>query len=162
MVVILMGPMGSGKTTVGVLLAQRLGWRFCDADSYHSGESIAKMKAGIPLSDEDRMPWLRSLREKIDASVGRGENIVLACSALKGFYREMLGIDDSVVRLFYLKGSYEQLKSRVQHRKHPYMAASLLKSQFESLEEPGRGVWIDVSIPVEAVVAAIMRELEKP
>ena len=125
MIIVLIGPMGCGKTTVGILLAERVGWSFADGDDFHPPENVDKMRQGIPLQDSDRQSWLASLRHHIDQQLQTGRNLVVACSALKQSYRDMLGIDQTRVISVYLKGSAELLKERIAHRTHEYMNESL-------------------------------------
>ena len=154
-----MGVSGSGKTTVGRLIAERLEWRFIEADDYHPPHNVDKMAAGIPLEDADRWPWLERLNALLRECSSAGRDAVLACSALKEAYRAKLrsGIDD--FRLVYLKGSFEQIHARIAERHHRYMPASLLESQFDTLESPADAITVDVSDSPEAgaakVVAAI-------
>ena len=149
-----MGVSGSGKSTVGALLAQRLGWDFLDADEYHTPQNVAKMQAGIPLEDADRGLWLEQLNHELRQ---RG-NAVLACSALKASYRGILarGVD---CRIVHLRGSLELIGSRLRERKHRYMPASLLESQFAALEPPAAAIDVDVARPAEQCVAAILAQL---
>src|SRR5258705_11888889 len=112
MIVVVMGVTGSGKTTVGNLLTQQLGWEFADADSFHSAENVEKMRLGIPLGDADRAPWLNSLRYAIEQWIAQGKNVVLACSALKNSYREHLFVS-SEVKFVFLKGSYDLIYRRL-------------------------------------------------
>jgi gluconokinase len=158
MVIILMGVTGSGKTTIGRLLAAQLGWKYFDADDFHSAANIAKMHNGIPLNDEDRMPWLESLSELIRSSLENGENIVLGCSALKESYRAYLVLDESV-RLVYLQGSYELIHQRLSERHGHYMNPKLLDSQFETLEEPADALRVDISPSPEEIVKTIREDL---
>ena len=158
MIVVVMGVAGAGKTTVGTLLAGQLGWKFADADAYHSPESIKKMRSGIPLTDADREPWLRALRQAIQSWIVEGRNVVLACSALKEQYREYLSVDPAV-RFVFLSGSLSLIEGRIRQRSGHYMQGELLKSQFETLEEP-RGVpKVDVSAAPEEIVREIRRKL---
>lgn len=156
MILVLMGVSGSGKTTVGRALAGRLGWRFIDADDHHPVHNVAKMAAGIPLEDADRWPWLDSLNQLLR----KEENAVLACSALKESYRQRLlaGVADS--RVVFLDGDKALIASRVAARKHRYMPATLLDSQFAALEPPAHAIRVDVARPVEESVAAILRALD--
>ena len=135
MIVIIFGVSGAGKTTVGKLLARELGWRFLEADDFHPAANISKMRSGHPLTDEDRWPWLERLRQRIERSLAAGENAVLACSALKRAYRDLLRVSDEV-KFVFLRGDYfligKQLRSRYRH----FMNPSLLQSQFDDLEEP--------------------------
>jgi gluconokinase len=157
--VIVMGVAGCGKTTVGELLAKRLGWQFYDADAFHPAENIAKMANGTPLDDEDRAPWLASLHELISVSLKEGRPGVLACSALKERYRQQLLDGNDGVQLIYLKGSYDLIWSRLSLRKDHYMKPQMLKSQFESLEEPANALTFDVSMPVAEIVQGILAKI---
>ncbi len=161
---ILMGVSGSGKTTIGTALVARLGppWRFDDGDDFHPRANIEKMSHGIPLDDADRAPWLAALRAHLKACAARGENVVLACSALKEGYRaELTGAEHSA-RFVYLKGSFDLLLSRLQARQHHYMKAAMLRSQFEALEEPGpdEALIVDAARPPAACVEDIVRALD--
>jgi len=158
MVVILMGVTGSGKTTVGKLLSNELGWRYLDADDFHPQTNVAKMKIGVPLADADRTPWLETLRDLIRNCLDQGENAVLACSALKESYRGFLLIDENV-RLIYLKGDYALIEERLNERRGHYMNAKLLDSQFDTLEEPEGDVWIDVASSPDEIVKIIRSHL---
>src|SRR5262249_21736123 len=131
-----MGPAGSGKSTVGSLLAAKLAWEFADGDDFHSPAHIEKMSRGIALTDEDRIPWLQRIHEAILHWQAQGRNIVLACSALKSSYREILGLHSNAkeVRLVFLKGSYNLLLERLRSRKGHYMTERLLASQLADLE----------------------------
>ena len=155
-----MGVAGSGKTTVGELLARQLGWSFYDADAFHPPENIEKMANGIPLNDVDRAPWLAALHALISTSLRENRPAVLACSALKESYRQRLLEDNDGVQVVYLKGSYDLLWSRLSHRKDHYMKPQMLQSQFESLEEPENALTMDVSMPVNALVNEILKQLE--
>jgi carbohydrate kinase (thermoresistant glucokinase family) len=135
-VIIVMGVSGSGKTTVGTLLAQRLRWKFEDADQFHPPSNIDKMRRGIPLTDEDRWPWLNAIAAWIGEACRSGKYGVIACSALKRCYRDVLIGDRANVRLVYLKGSEALIASRIAARHAHFMPRSLLHSQFEALEEP--------------------------
>lgn len=154
MVVILMGVTGAGKTTVGQALAAELHWRFADADDYHSPANIAKMRAGIPLDDADRAPWLQSLHDIIARWSTAGENAVLACSALKDSYRQMLLVSPDVC-LVYLRASFEVISQRLSHRAGHYMNPTLLRSQFETLEEPRNALVIDADESMQQIVSQI-------
>jgi len=155
MIVVLMGVSGSGKTTIGQRLAQGLGWRFIEGDEYHPPDNVKKMAAGIPLEDADRWPWLDALNRRI-----RGErNAIVTCSALKESYRQRLlaGIADA--RVVYLHAPKALIAKRVASRKHKFMPASLLESQFATLEPPTDAIDIDVSSDVEDSIDAIMQAL---
>jgi gluconokinase len=157
MIIVVMGVSGAGKTTVGLLLAEQLGWTFYDADDFHPRSNIEKMSHGVPLTDADRRPWLESLRELVRTTLGSGSNAILACSALKADYRDYLVID-ARVRLVYLKGSFSLIQDRLSHRRGHYMDAALLESQFSALEEPADAVVVDVSgTPAEVVQTIRMR-----
>jgi gluconokinase len=161
MIVVLMGVSGSGKTTVGKLLAEKLAWPFADADEFHPASNIEKMRRGSPLTDNDRFPWLRSLREYIDEVADRDGNLVLACSALSHDYRQYLTADNSRhVRYVYLEGSEELIASRLAKREGHFMPPSLLRTQFEALEPPHDAVRIDIAPPPDVIVVSIMRELQ--
>jgi gluconokinase len=153
-----MGPAGSGKTTVGELLAAQLGWKFADGDSFHSLANIEKMARGIPLEDSDRLPWLNSIREAIEQWDAQHRNVVLACSALKRAYRERLLINSNV-ELVYLKGSYELLRQRLHSRKGHYAGEQILAGQFADLEEPTDAITVDVASTPEEIVTEIRKQL---
>ena len=154
MVIVLMGVSGSGKTTVGRGLADELGWKFYDGDDFHPRANVEKMARGLPLDDDDRAPWLESLRDLIRSCLARSESAVLACSALKRSYREYLLIDESV-ELVYLKGDYELIEERLEGRRGHYMKPKMLDSQFAALEEPERGLTVDISLPPEKIIETI-------
>ena len=162
MFVIVMGVSGSGKTTVGAALAQRLDCSFYDGDDYHPAANVAKMAAGIPLDDNDRAGWLDALAEVIRSGLSRGESGVIACSALKTRYRAVLqaaapGPDQ--VRFVYLRGSYETILARMQSRQGHYMKADMLRSQFDALEEPEDAITIDVTLALDAQIRQILSGL---
>jgi gluconokinase len=134
-IVIVLGVSGAGKTTIGKLLAEQLGWLFYEADDFHPRANIEKMRGGRPLTDEDRSPWLERLREQITRSLAANENAVLACSALKRAYRERLRVSDDV-KFVFLRGDYALIENQLRRRRGHFMDPSLLKSQFADLEEP--------------------------
>jgi gluconokinase len=134
-VIIILGVSGAGKTTVGELLARELGWRFYEADDFHSPANIEKMRRGVPLTDDDRWPWLENLRELIRRCVAAGESAVLACSALKRAYRQHLGVSGEV-KFVFLHGDYAVIAKQLRHRRGHFMNPGLLRSQFADLEEP--------------------------
>ena len=160
--IVVMGVSGSGKTTVAALLAGRLGWTFADADDFHPPANVEKMHAGTPLTDEDRWPWLRAIRAFIDERRAEGGRAVVGCSALKRVYRDILVGDAADVRLVYLKGEHDLIARRQAARHGHFMPASLMASQFATLEEPGpdeRPVTVSVAHPPPEIVDAIVREL---
>jgi gluconokinase len=134
-VIIICGVAGAGKTTIGQLLAQELEWKFYDADDFHSVANIAKMKSGVPLTNEDRQPWLGKLRELVQECLIAGKNAVLACSALKKTYRDRLRVSEGV-KFVFLRGNRRDITEQLQRRRRHFMNSALLHSQFEDLEEP--------------------------
>ena len=153
-----MGPAGSGKTTVGELLAGQLGWEFADGDNFHSPANIEKMAHGVPLDDSDRIPWLDAIREAMGQWNAQRRNVVLACSALKKIYRERLQIG-SAVKLVYLKGTYDLLLGRLHSRRGHYATEQILTSQFADLEEPADAITMDVNRSPEEIVLKIRWQL---
>jgi len=158
MVVILMGVTGAGKTTVGKALAEQLQWKFVDADDYHSAANVAKMRAGIPLTDIDRIPWLASLRTAISGWVAAKENAVLACSALKSSYRQVL-MRSPQIKLVYLRADRRLIAERLAAREHHYMSPQLIDSQFATLQEPADAVKIDAALATPEAVLKIRQAL---
>ena len=154
---LIMGVAGSGKTTIARLLAQKLQWDFLDADDFHPPANIAKMKAGIPLDDSDRAPWLVAINEALTSTLAAGRHPVLACSALKKRYRLALcqGIDG--LQTVYLKGNYELILSRLTARQGHYMKTEMLRSQFDALEEPSDALVVDIRLGVEKIVEQILK-----
>jgi gluconokinase len=134
-IVIIFGVSGAGKTTLGKLLARKLGWHFFEADDFHPAANIEKMRSGVPLVDEDRWPWLENLRELIKRRIGAGENAVVACSVLKRKYRDRLRVN-SDVKFMFLRGDYALIAEQLRHRRGHFMNPDLLRSQFADLEEP--------------------------
>ncbi|OJT25191.1 gluconate kinase [Archangium sp. Cb G35] len=159
MVIIVMGVSGSGKTTVGLRLAAALGCRFRDADDFHPPGNIAKMSAGIALTDEDRAPWLTVLRELVENTLEEGGALVLACSALKRAYRERLTVDAARQRWVYLRVPPELLAERLKARRGHYMPAVLLGSQLAALEVPEDALVVEATAAPDTLVATILREL---
>ena len=158
MVIVVMGPTGSGKTTIGTVLAQRLGWDFVDADEFHSAANKAKMHQGIPLTDADRLPWLSAIHEQIDRWLAEGKNVILACSALKQSYRDLMWKSPEV-RLVYLKGSYGLIHDRLLLRKGHFANEGILAGQFADLEEPANATTVDISRSPEEIVDEICARL---
>jgi len=158
MVILLMGTTGAGKSTVGKLLAARLGWAFLDADDFHPPENIEKMKRGIPLTDADRLPWLEKIHAELVRLSSAGENAVLACSALKQSYRDRLsaGIE---MRIVYLRGSYEEMRRHIEHRHGHFAGESILAGQFADLEEPKDALVLDVSRTPDELAAEVIARL---
>ena len=162
--IIIMGVSGAGKSTIGQALAERLGFTYEDADAYHSQANIDKMHAGVPLTDEDRWPWLRAIAAAIDAKVNGGIPVVMACSALRRVYRDVLVHGRRDVRIVYLKGAEELIERHLKNREGHFMNPSLLDSQFEALEEPTAdepAVTVDIDQPVASIVRDIMIKLRK-
>jgi gluconokinase len=161
-VLVVMGVSGSGKSTVGALLAARLRWEFEDGDWFHPAANVDKMHKGIPLSDEDRWPWLRAIAAWIDDTRRSGGHGVVACSALKRRYRDVLIAGRSDVRLVYLKGEEDLIARRLAARHEHFMPPQLLHSQFSALEEPGpeeQPITVSVALQPREVLAAILSAL---
>ena len=161
MVVIIFGVSGAGKTTIGQLLAQELGWRFYEADDLHSPANVEKMRRGVPLTDQDRWPWLESLRELIKRCIAAGENAVLACSALKEEYRRRLRVNADV-KLVFLRGEQALIAEQLRRRHGHFMNQGLLQSQFADLEEPRpaeAGIVIELGRSPRKLVQEIKRKL---
>ena len=161
-ILVVMGVSGSGKTTVAVLLAGLLNWGLADADSFHSAASVRKMASGIPLTDEDRWPWLHAIAAWIDETRRAGRHGIVTCSALKRSYRKILIDGRPDVRLVYLKGDAELIGRRMAKRHGHFMPAALLQSQFDTLEEPGpdeNPIVVSVAAEPQAIAARIVAEL---
>jgi gluconokinase len=156
MFIIIMGVSGSGKTTIGQELAGRMGCRFYDGDDFHPPENVAKMAAGAPLNDEDRAGWLAALASFIRKGIDKAECGVIACSALKEKYRDVLRVDAEQVRFVYLRGSYEVILARLQNRAGHYMKPGMLASQFEALEEPQDVLIEDIKLAPDVIVRDIL------
>jgi gluconokinase len=157
-VILLMGVSGSGKTTVGQLLASQLRWEFADGDDYHPAANVEKMRNGIPLTDADRAPWLETLRALIAGWIAARKNAVLACSALKGVYRESLQIGPEV-QVVYLRGTPQLLRQRLRTRVGHFMTERMLESQLAALEAPEDAVVVDVDWAPARIVAEILARL---
>ena len=154
---IVMGVEGSGKTTVGTLLAKKLGWQFADADDFHPPANIEKISHGIALDDSDRAPWLAAMREAILRWNADGKNVVLACSALKSSYRDQLRAGQ--VRFVYLKGDYELIRERLRKRHGHFASESILSGQFQDLEEPQGAITVEIGKEPSGIVSGILEEL---
>ena len=159
---IVMGVSGSGKSTVADALAKRLGWRYADGDTFHPASNVAKMSAGHPLTDEDRLPWLQAIADEIERVCKQGQHAVIACSALKRAYRDILlhGRDD--LGFVFLKGTPELIAGRLAARKGHFMPPDLLASQFRTLEPPGaseHSITVSIEAPVADIVDDIIRQL---
>ena len=161
MVVILMGVSGAGKTTVGRLLAAALGWTFYEGDDLHAPANVGKMSRGLPLTDEDRLPWLLALRKLIEDCLQRGENAVVTCSALKRAYREILKDGDAEVVFVYLKAAPRRIAERLERRHGHFVKENLLESQLATLEEPSpeEALTVDASGSPEETVEEVRRKL---
>jgi gluconokinase len=163
-VAVLMGVSGSGKTTIARGVAERQGWVLIEGDSFHPPANVAKMHAGTPLTDEDRWPWLQAIAREIDAMRTQGQSAVVACSALKRAYRDILIGDRSNVVLVYLRGSKALIADRLVARKDHFMPPALLDSQFATLEEPSEdenALVVSIAGPVDAIVDEVVRQLKE-
>ena len=158
MFIVIMGVSGSGKTTIGQKLAQRLGWAFYDGDDFHPPQNVAKMSAGQPLNDDDRAGWLETLASLIQKETESGSGGVLACSALKEKYRRILKRGGAVC-FIYLKGSFELIQSRMQNRGGHFMKAEMLKSQFATLEEPAGALTLNIELSEKQIIQKIIENL---
>src|SRR5215510_11101247 len=158
MIIVLMGVTGSGKSTVGKLLAGQLGWKFVEGDDFHSPKNIAKMRRGEPLNDADRRPWLEAIREVIRTTIDRSENAVIACSALKESYRKLLQIHGQV-SFIYLKASMALIEDRLKNRVGHFMNPDLIQSQFDTLEEPEHALQIDARSTATEIVQVVRNRL---
>jgi gluconokinase len=158
MIILVMGTTGAGKTTVGKLLADRVGWTFLDADDFHPPANIEKMKHGIPLTDADRVPWLANIQAELVRLSHLNQDAVLACSALKQSYRDQLsaGLD---LRIVYLRGTYDQMKHHIEARHGHFAGEAILAAQFGDLEEPKDALVLDVSHPPKDLVAEVISGL---
>ena len=159
-VIILMGIAGSGKSTIGKMLSERLGWQFYDGDDYHPKENVEKMKRGIPLTDDDRWPWLKAIKELIDSGLSKNQKSIIACSALKRSYRQYLKQDNEDVAFVYLKGDDKTLRARISSRHGHFAGVDLLESQIETLEEPHNVVTVDISRKPEEITDYLIERLE--
>lgn len=159
LVIVVMGVAGSGKTTVGRMLAGELGWTFRDADEFHPPANVEKMSHGIPLTDRDREPWLAAIRAYIDETLSRGDSAVVTCSALKERYRRTIVPDPARVKLVHLAGDFTLIAERLRAREGHFMKPGMLSSQFDDLELPRDALSVDVVPPPETIVAEIRTAL---
>lgn len=160
MVILLVGVTASGKSTIGLLLAEMLDWNFIDADYLHPIEHITKLSRGVPLTDIDRQVWLECLQDAVRYSLKENSNLILAGSLLKASYRKMLRLDPDEVKIVYLKGSTQLLRQRFRSRKPHFMSPSMLSTQLATLEEPEDAYLIDIDQSPEAAAYQIMRMLD--
>lgn len=158
-VLVIMGVSGSGKSTIGSKLAQSLGWDFLEGDSFHPAANIDKMSAGVPLTDEDRVPWLNAIGDAVHELRRQGCCAVVACSALKHSYRQLLRIDPDTVAFVYLHAGFSLLQERLKNRRGHFMKAEMLKSQLETLEEPRDALYVEASDPPEQLIQEITDKL---
>ena len=161
MIIVLMGVAGSGKTTVGTMLAKTMKCSFLEGDSLHSKENIDKMSHGIPLTDADRTPWLAAIRARILDFFERGQDLVVGCSALKEQYRRLLA-NDVPITWVYLKGTPALIRARLEHRPGHFMKADMLASQFEALDEPSGALVVDISASPGTIVKRIVSQVRRP
>ncbi|QNR84929.1 gluconokinase [Pedobacter riviphilus] len=159
--IVLMGVSGSGKTVVGKALAPRINAEFIDGDNLHSQRNVDKMAAGIPLTDADRLGWLQLIAKVGREHVAHGTSCIIACSALKKSYRDLLRTDNASICFIYLKGSFDLIHNRIIKRSHQYMPSSLLKSQFETLEEPQTDERDIVTVSIDQSIPEIIAEIVK-
>jgi gluconokinase len=152
-----MGVVGAGKTTVGTQLAQQLGWKFADADDFHPRANIEKISHGIPLDDSDRAPWLTAMHNAILRWNAEGQNVILACSALKRSYRDQLGVVE--VQFVYLKGPPELIQHRLRARHGHFASETILESQFQDLEEPDDAITVEINKTPEEIVSEVVEKL---
>jgi gluconokinase len=158
--IVLMGVSGSGKTSVGVRLSQRLNWPFYDGDDFHPPENIAKMGQGIPLDDADRVPWLAILNNLISEHLSAGCSMLLACSALKRKYRDQLTDGNPGTVFVYLKGDFNLIFDRMGVRSGHYMKAEMLQSQFSALENPKDALVVDISQDLDGITKEIISHID--
>ncbi len=156
---VIMGVSGTGKSTIGNLLSDRTGWNFYDADDFHPLTNIVKMKGGIALTDKDRLPWLQKLEQLITRHLQNNCPGILACSALKSDYRKILRNGRDEVVFIYLRGDYNCIQTRLLQRTGHFMSSDLLRSQFDTLEEPEDALVVDISLTREEIVEEILKRI---
>lgn len=156
-IIILMGVAGSGKSTIGAILSRELGWEFIDSDKLHPQQNIEKMKNGIALTDSDRKPWLKAIRNVIEQADQNNVNIIIACSALKETYRQYLIQSDKNIEIVFLKGDLNLIQKRLLSRPHHFFNPKLLQDQFKTLEEPGNALHIDILQPPQNIAHSIRK-----
>jgi gluconokinase len=162
MILVVMGVAGSGKTTIGKLLADRLGWEFIEGDDFHPPENLEKMSRGIPLSDDDRAGWLQTLAWMLIQRLAEKRSAVLACSALKQRYRDLLSVGNPEVNFIFLQGEPELLRNRLHNRPGHFMKTGMLLSQFADLEVPADAFDVDVNLSPEQILRLILMHFELP
>lgn len=158
---LVMGVAGAGKSTIGHLLAEALGWDFFDGDDFHPPQNVAKMAQGLPLSDADRLPWLQAMRRFIAQRDATQQPAVIAASVLKQQYRDLLMQQDTQIALIYLQGDFDTIYARMQQRQQHFMKAEMLQSQFDALEEPESAWKISIQQSPTQMVAQILEHLRK-
>ena len=159
MLIIITGVSGVGKTTIGKLLSENMGWTFYEGDDYHTDVNLAKMRNGTPLTDDDRWPWLNALRTKISEIMLHEKDAVLSCSALKESYRMRLGSGLKDIVFVYLRGDYQLVRNRISARVGHFMSADLLVSQYSDLEEPQNGIIVDAALEPMEIINYLKRAL---
>ncbi|MBN1230295.1 MAG: gluconokinase [Anaerolineales bacterium] len=157
--IIVMGVSGCGKSSVGQALSEKSGWPFYDGDDFHPQANITKMAAGVPLNDEDRQPWLETLHELIMNHLNEHKSLIVACSALKKHYRDLLRGDEKKVFFVHLKGDFDLIFSRMQAREGHYMKVDMLRSQFATLEEPQNALTVSIQLPIKEIVEVIYQQV---
>ena len=159
MLIIITGVSGVGKTTIGKLLSENIGWAFYEGDDYHTNVNLAKMRNGTPLTDDDRRPWLDALRGKISEIVLHEEDAILSCSALKESYRFRLGSGLKDIVFVYLRGDYQLVQNRISERVGHYMSPDLLSSQYSDLEEPQNAIIVDAALEPMVIISYLKEAL---
>lgn len=161
MFIVVMGIAASGKSTLAQALARELGWDFIEGDDYHSAENIEKMRSGTPLDDDDRLPWLQAINSRLRQLSEHGRDTVIACSALKRRYREILGRGINPPRYVYLCGDPELIRQRISARKDHFMPPQLIDSQMAVMEPPQDAIWIRVDLPLAEQIAQVRQAIKE-